>query len=525
MKNFLALLICFISVSSVFAGEPTLTHFGAGKPRLQTVGVLRPLPEFESAQKAIEIALQDEAKPLADAEIVRTRTQGDGAKKDILSKWLKKLSFPKLKEIFPNDLKAFWCFRVIGDGDCGFYALETTRDEIIEKLLIDLENKETLRLIRPEMLNFFATHDFDYCMRVRDDDDLLQEATKRFLKERYVKPKNTANGETYYLEALPDANETGVIDWIARYKKVNVNLWQWRYGQATKIGVKFIKTIAVQNAERTIDLVQGRGHFSRLVNSDETLPDFEFNVAQAIAHEKEWQKISEVQKKQSSEDEAVAHAIALSLQSGGSSSSSTEENDDDYTISFPGKGQRLGDAGGAVAAHRLSGADRAAIKEVLAENDGQAAPENDIAKYFKGNDQFKKWDNAQTLTTDDIKALRLPVGDGHFAAKGSSDLCIARIALPQKSSDAIYSIGVNAAFGGRFTYLLLRDAQQHAMPFALEAEKIDTGTHLYKDVSDTQMRSITLTVPARTQAYLFFVSPWSGGRGNIVESPEVMQVS
>lgn len=557
MKKFLTLIVVLLSTHTAFA-DPTLTHFGSGKKRMQTSGVFLTEDQILPLRPAAEEQVRADAMALVQAENHPDTVEGQRAAQNSLRAHLRRLSDPILAQQLAAHMQTLWCFRVVGDGDCGFYALETTRDEVMTQVKADLENADkrdyVLAMLQYEAASYFlAADDFAYGLQLQNN--FTKSDAERFLNARYDKPKNTPNGYQYYLDVVPMDGGTGLINLIAKYKNFNVNVWKWKEGQKPKKGVKLVKTIRVNGAVRTVDIVEGDRHFSRLVNANEDLPSFAENSTNAIEHEKEWERVVATQRVQKNDDAALAHALALSMNGVAAQSSSNsgvtadnsskkkadnDEDDDDYKIRFPGAGRRLNETGGAAGAEnngevKLSADERLILDNIAAafvvatdeqgDKKDEKAADKPLNQYVEGT-STKKWDMAQSFTPGDFKDWGIETNKSRFSPTSFSDVCVTRIALPKSSADATYSVGFGAALGGRFTYLLVRDEQLKALPFKLGAEDIMNGTHLKEGNSMGEHFGVTVAVPAHTQAFIFMMSPWTGGNGNILETtPAITRIS
>lgn len=541
MKKIIALISFFLSAQIVFA-NPTLTHFGNGKARLKTSGIFLTEAETLGLRPPLEALVTERAMAMVQAEQHGTQV----ARETSLRLHIRNLVDPLLEEQLSAYKQNFWCFRVLGGGDCGFFALETTREEIMAAVKADLENNEkrdaVLALLQFEAASYFLDgEDFDLGLQIRNN-GLTREVAERFLNARYNKPKGDEfSGYQYYLDAVPQEGGAGLIDYIARHKGLNINVWKWKQGQKPTHGVRLVKRIRIEGAVRTVDIVEGDRHFSRLVNMDQTITDFETNRDKALETEKLWQAVTSGQQhpavqQDAQRDDGLALALQLSLETANgsfasSSSSATKKNEGDKR--FPGTGQRLGGGAEAASSTVPTDADEAAIAVALASQgdddddvDDKSKLESALRKYVEDVTQSKKWGTAQTLNPDHLKVMGIPTESAKFSPTSNSDVCISRVALPKSSGNVTYSVGFQAVLGGRFTYVIARDSEMRPIALNLNNKAAQNGTYLHSGTAESAQFGLTVTVPAGRQAFIFVVSPWSGGRGNtIIEEPHITRIS
>lgn len=187
------------------------------------------------------------------------------------------------RETVTDGANLYWVYRVIPDGDCGFSALGTTRDQAIQFVQNNIENQQIKSFMTYEIKDFYELksnepknqlldYHIDLYSRIRQQNIVSNETILDYLEEAYVLDSSVKfiPLEKYLVchqeHASEEMRATGLIDCIAFMLNCNINVWEKEHNQDKRpASIHLSRSIVLPSAERTIDIMRVGVHFERLL--------------------------------------------------------------------------------------------------------------------------------------------------------------------------------------------------------------------------------------------------------------------
>ncbi|MDP1974341.1 MAG: hypothetical protein Q8K37_00040 [Alphaproteobacteria bacterium] len=211
---------------------------------------------------------------------------------------------PRQNIIGPNN-QDFFIFEVIGDGNCGFSALNITRNEVLTYINNNIEDQAIRSLLTPEAKELYmiqALHD-DFKKILMNELNITNcltiDQACAFMFDRYwVDPSLEISPSDKYLgcnEKTPyeDEESTGLINIVAKIKNININIWRFHDPNHIENGVYLMRSIFTNPESRVVDLLLDGFHFKRLIAYnyyDSHVHDI-LNLNEALQEEQNWFKL------------------------------------------------------------------------------------------------------------------------------------------------------------------------------------------------------------------------------------------
>ena len=177
---------------------------------------------------------------------------------------------------------------IYGDGDCGFSATNTSRDEVVLYLLVH-DEEEIRKLVAMDVMNWFISGEGEgfkesisqelwefresYRSSIGDEQELKKLAQSKELFQTYIVNYLCKSGQL----TLADDDEPGVMGAIAKMKGLQIRVWECVSDEMIRMrhayGDEKDKDHTLDILHHPADNGKNNGHFNKLLLSEKDYAD------------------------------------------------------------------------------------------------------------------------------------------------------------------------------------------------------------------------------------------------------------